>query len=79
MDRARRHRINSALAAVRCPTLILRGRHDRIAPRDWVDALAGGCPGARAETLAAGGHMIPLTHPGLTAAHIGRFLACTGG
>jgi pimeloyl-ACP methyl ester carboxylesterase len=79
MDLARRHRIDAALAAVRCPTLILRGRHDRIAPRDWVDALAGCCPGARAETLAAGGHMIPVTHPGLTAGRIGRFLSCAGG
>ena len=58
MDAARRHSILGALARCRVPVLVLRGRHDRIAPEDWCRRLGGD----DAVTLAAGGHMIPLTH-----------------
>jgi pimeloyl-ACP methyl ester carboxylesterase len=88
MDAARRDRIDAALAVVRCPTLIVRGRHDRIAPRDWTIALATGTASGtdaggagevrrttgRAETLPAGGHMVPVTHPGPLARVIRGFL-----
>ena len=40
MDAARRHRIDRLLARVACPLLVVRGRHDRIAPADWVSTLA---------------------------------------
>jgi pimeloyl-ACP methyl ester carboxylesterase len=58
MDAARSHPLHEALAACRVPILVLRGRHDRIAPEDWCRRL----PGGDAVTLRAGGHMIPLTH-----------------
>ncbi|WP_219414593.1 alpha/beta fold hydrolase [Pseudonocardia nigra] len=74
MDDARRHRIDQALAAVACPVLLLRGRHDRIAPSDWLSALAAVAPHARAETLPAGAHMVPLTHPAAVAARIRAFV-----
>jgi pimeloyl-ACP methyl ester carboxylesterase len=57
MDAARRHRIQEALAPCQVPVLVLRGRHDRIAPEDWCRRLAG-----EVVTLQAGAHMIPLTH-----------------
>jgi pimeloyl-ACP methyl ester carboxylesterase len=57
MDAARRHRIQEALAQCQVPILVLRGRHDRIAPGDWCRRLAG-----EVVTLQAGAHMIPLTH-----------------
>jgi pimeloyl-ACP methyl ester carboxylesterase len=41
MDAARRHRIQEALAQCQVPILVLRGRHDRIAPGDWCRRLAG--------------------------------------
>jgi pimeloyl-ACP methyl ester carboxylesterase len=75
MDAARRHRIDSTLASVRCPVLIIRGRHDRIAPADWVDALTGPAAGRRAVTLPAGAHMVPITAPALLAGEIAEFLA----
>jgi pimeloyl-ACP methyl ester carboxylesterase len=77
MDAARRDRIDAALAAVRCPVLVVRGRHDRIAPRDWTERLAGLVPWGRAVTLPAGGHMVPITHPALLAAAIQEFLGAT--
>lgn len=58
MDAARRHRIQEALAHCQVPILVLRGRHDRIAPEDWCRRLAGD----DVVTLQAGAHMIPLTH-----------------
>lgn len=74
MDAARRHRVDRVVAAAGCPVLVVRGRHDRIAPADWAAHVAArGSPG-RVVTLPAGAHMPPLTHPDLLAAEIARFL-----
>ncbi|GAA4711463.1 alpha/beta fold hydrolase [Pseudonocardia yuanmonensis] len=67
LDAARRHRIEPALAATRCPVLVVRGKRDRIAPAGWTEHLARTAPRGRAFTLPAGGHMVPLTHPELLA------------
>jgi pimeloyl-ACP methyl ester carboxylesterase len=67
MDAARRDRIDRVLPGLSCPVLVVRGRHDRIAPADWVAELAARAPAGRARTLPAGAHMVPLTHPGLLA------------
>jgi pimeloyl-ACP methyl ester carboxylesterase len=74
MDAARRHRIDATLGGVRCPVLVVRGRHDRIAPQDWTDRLAGLAEDGRSVTLPTGGHMVPITHPGLLAATVRDFL-----
>ncbi len=73
MDAARRHRIDHLLAGVACPVLVVRGRHDRIAPADWVATLAALAPQGRAATLPAGAHMVPITHPSALAARIEAF------
>jgi pimeloyl-ACP methyl ester carboxylesterase len=75
MTAARRHRIEAVLPRVRCPVLVVRGHHDRIAPQDWPEQLAGIPATARATTLAAGGHMVPITHPALLATTVREFLA----
>jgi pimeloyl-ACP methyl ester carboxylesterase len=75
MDAARRHRIDQALRQVRCEVLVVRGRHDRIAPADWVTALAALARRGRAATLPGGAHMVPITHPVLLAAVVEEFLA----
>jgi pimeloyl-ACP methyl ester carboxylesterase len=79
MDVARRDRIDAALALVRCPVLVVRGRHDRIAPREWTERLAGLVPRGEALTLPAGGHMVPITHPAPLAAAMHEFLQATAG
>jgi pimeloyl-ACP methyl ester carboxylesterase len=73
MDAARRHRIDRLVRIVPCPVLVVRGRHDRIAPADWVTALARLAPHGRAVTLPAGAHMVPITHPTALAAQIEIF------
>jgi pimeloyl-ACP methyl ester carboxylesterase len=78
MGAARRHHIDRTLAAVGCPVLVVRGRHDRIAPQDWTAALAALPPHGRAQTLPAGGHMVPITHPAALAAAIEEFLGTIG-
>jgi pimeloyl-ACP methyl ester carboxylesterase len=54
--------------------LVVRGRHDRIAPADWTAALAAAAPHGRAHTLPGGGHMVPITHAAALAAAIEEFL-----
>jgi pimeloyl-ACP methyl ester carboxylesterase len=74
MDTARHHRMDRALAAVTCPVLIVRGRNDAICPADWAAALAEAAPRGRADTLPAGAHMVPITHPDALAARTAAFL-----
>jgi pimeloyl-ACP methyl ester carboxylesterase len=77
MDLARRHRIEDAARAVRCPVRVVRGRRDRIAPARWTRALAAVLRGASC-TLPAGGHMVPLTHPVLVGEQVRRVLSGAG-
>jgi pimeloyl-ACP methyl ester carboxylesterase len=78
MDSARRDRIDLALLRVSCPVLVVRGVHDRIAPRDWVDQLLRQRQAASTDmsvTVPSGGHMVPLTHGDLVAEAVSAFLA----
>ncbi len=76
MDVARRDDVRETLRQVRCPVLVIRGRHDRICPEDWAATLAATAPaGSRAVTLERGGHMVPLTHGKLVADAVEGFLA----
>ena len=74
MDAARRHRLDRTLAAVTCPVLVVRGRADAICPADWAAALAAAAPQGSVETLPAGAHMVPVTHPEALAARIAAFV-----
>ena len=71
MDVARRDDLAVTLSGVGCPVVLVRGAHDRIAPRDWLRSLAEVGTGTRAVRrvveLGAGAHMVPLTHPDLLA------------
>lgn len=61
------------LAQIRCPTLILVGRHDKLflASSEW---LARTIPGARLVVLAGAGHLLGLEAPDATAAALLTFL-----
>ncbi len=75
MDVARRDRIDDTLGRTSARVLVLRGRHDRLCPEDWAtDVARCGGAGSRAVTLAAGGHMVPITHGPLAAAEVAAFL-----
>lgn len=79
MEAARHDRIDGTLADVRAPVLVVRGAHDRICPADWAALLAGPSGrGNRAVGLAAGAHMVPLTHGPALAEVVRDFLADRG-
>lgn len=63
MNGARRHDIRAALAGVTVPVLVVTGPYDRIAPADWIAAVAAAAPDGRAVLLPIGAHMLPLTDP----------------
>jgi pimeloyl-ACP methyl ester carboxylesterase len=74
MNTTQSDRIDHTLVGVRCPVLVIRGRHDRIAPRQWADDLAARPGLGSAQTLPGGAHMLPLTHPRELAGCISAFL-----
>lgn len=51
------------LANIRCPTVVIAGAEDAIMPREYLDELAQGIPGARLEVIASCGHISPLEQP----------------
>jgi pimeloyl-ACP methyl ester carboxylesterase len=74
MDAARKDRIQDGLRRVRCPVLVLRGRHDRICTPAWAGAVAGAAALGTTRSLPAGAHMVPITHASLAAREIDGFL-----
>jgi pimeloyl-ACP methyl ester carboxylesterase len=52
-----------ALAAIRCPTLVVVGEGDRLTPPELARELAAGIPGARLETIMGSGHLTTMEKP----------------
>jgi pimeloyl-ACP methyl ester carboxylesterase len=64
-QQAIRHRPDSGpgLAAIRCPTLLLCGRQDRLVPPAVQQAMAEHISGARTVVVEDCGHLSPLERP----------------
>lgn len=84
MEAARRDRIEDVLPVLGCPVLVLRGRHDAIAPEDWLERLTAGAPAGTSgvpvrhrDTVAGGAHLVPWTHGAALGRLIGDFLTHT--
>lgn len=60
MDRADSRPV---LASIACPTLIVAGMEDKIAPPRFSEEMAAAIPGAQLHLLAATSHMSPLERP----------------
>ena len=60
MDRADSR---AALAAIACPTLIIGGMEDPVAPPELSEEMAAAIPGAQMHLLPATGHMGPMERP----------------
>jgi pimeloyl-ACP methyl ester carboxylesterase len=62
------------LPSISCPTLIVAGREDALAPLAEQEALADAIPGARLEVLERCGHLAPLERPEAVAAILAAWL-----
>lgn len=69
--------LDADLAAIRCPTLVVAGRHDAARPRDHVAGVADKIDGAEFLVLETG-HVMALDTPGLVAATLLDFLGRAG-
>ncbi|MBX3093618.1 MAG: alpha/beta hydrolase [Cryobacterium sp.] len=50
------HRIEDILPRIAVPTLVMRGRDDRVCPAEWVQRVAAAIPDAQYEEVAGKGH-----------------------
>lgn len=57
----------TAVAAVRCPVLVVRGEQDRVASDPWVDRLARTAPHGRAVVVPGAAHVVQYSHPDVVA------------
>jgi 3-oxoadipate enol-lactonase len=61
------------LPQIRCPTMVVAGRHDTVRPHGGTAALAEKIPGARFELIEAG-HFMPTQGPAPLLALLEDFL-----
>lgn len=67
--------LRPGLREVRCPTLVVAGEQDALAPVAAHREIADAVPGARLETLPGTGHLSPLERPAEVAELLARWLA----
>ncbi len=65
----------SWLPHIDCPTLVVVGEHDAIAPVAEMRAMAGQIPRSRLVTISGAGHLAPLENPAEVHAAIDEFLS----
>ena len=63
------------LGHIRCPTLVIGGRQDRVTPPALQEEIAAGIAGARLEILERCGHLAPLEQPRAVNGFLGELLA----
>jgi len=62
------------LPKLRCPVMVIAGRHDTVRPHAGSAELAKKIPGARFELIDDGGHFLPTQAPGALTALLEKFL-----
>jgi 3-oxoadipate enol-lactonase len=79
MNRAlARSNMTSALADIRCPTMVVAGRQDNVRPAAVSEELASKIPGARFELIDSG-HFMPSTAPAALLALLQDFFGAHAG
>jgi pimeloyl-ACP methyl ester carboxylesterase len=53
----------ATMAAIDCPTLVIGGMQDKVAPPKLSEEMAAAIPGAQLHLLADTGHLAPLERP----------------
>jgi pimeloyl-ACP methyl ester carboxylesterase len=66
----------ATLATIDCPTLVIGGVEDPVAPPELSEEMAAAIPGARMHLLPATGHMGPLERPDQVAHLMWTWLEC---
>ncbi|KNC18370.1 hypothetical protein AC792_12030 [Arthrobacter sp. RIT-PI-e] len=56
------YRIRDTAPRIRIPTLIIRGEHDAVSPREWVSRLAGDFPDASTVEIEGAAHSVMHAH-----------------
>ncbi len=72
-ERGNRDDVSRATATLTLPALVLTGDDDKVMGPDTAPAVAAGLQNARLETMACGGHLLPLEQPDAVAASIRAF------
>ena len=67
--------LRSSARAIRCPTLLLAGDRDRIAPPEGVKALGALIDAARCQVIDGAAHAPFLSHPAVVESSVTEFLA----
>jgi len=63
------HRLEETLAKIDVPTLVLRGEHDPIVPREWTAELGRACPYARIAEVPGEAHVAMFRRPRTVASY----------
>jgi pimeloyl-ACP methyl ester carboxylesterase len=63
------------LSEIRCPTLLVYGRHDKIGNMGYQEEMLAAIPGARLEVLDDAGHLVPVERPERANALLRDFIA----
>jgi pimeloyl-ACP methyl ester carboxylesterase len=66
--------VDQRMRAIKIPTLILFGEHDRVVPPGNAELMARKIAGARVKIIAGTGHIFPIENPGATVKEIEGFL-----
>jgi pimeloyl-ACP methyl ester carboxylesterase len=67
--------IQKALPQIKCPTLVIRGEFDTVAPEEWVKKVASQIPGAIFKTIPGGAHSVNFSNSAILTSLILEFLA----
>jgi pimeloyl-ACP methyl ester carboxylesterase len=67
--------VDRRMRAIKVPTLILTGEHDRVVPPGNADLMAHKIAGSRVQIIAGTGHIFPIEDPSATAHALEEFLS----
>jgi pimeloyl-ACP methyl ester carboxylesterase len=67
--------IQKVLPRISCPTLVIRGEFDTVAPEDWVKKVASEIPGAIFKTIPGGAHSVNFSNAAILTKMILEYLA----
>lgn len=71
--------IETKLPRIDAPVLLVRGEHDHLSPRPWVEGLAARARTARVVEIAGSSHTVNYSHPDAVAGVVRSFLAGDSG